>query len=148
MLGRVEVFRSMFILGRIATPDVPTAQTQAKVHPRIAHLQTLFTAMGVRLDVLDLIEMRTFSHRSPPIDKVEPDTTTAGSPTLFRENEVSSVLRITYSTGIKNRFSTVENSMPPTIAVPTECRPSLPAPVAKQRGKALLRNQTGAIRMG
>src|ERR1700681_1652702 len=40
MLGRVEVFRSMFILGRIATPDVPTAQTQAKVTPRTAHFKT------------------------------------------------------------------------------------------------------------
>lgn len=43
----------------------------------------------------------------------------------------SQVFRMTYSTGIKMRFSTVENNIPPTIAVPTECRPSLPAPLAK-----------------
>src|SRR5258708_17210306 len=49
----------------------------------------------------------------------------------FLENETSTVLRITYSTGMKNRLSTVENNIPPTIAVPTECRPNLPAPVAK-----------------
>jgi hypothetical protein len=50
---------------------------------------------------------------------------------FFLESETSTVFRITYSTGIKNRFRTVENNMPPTIAVPTECRPSLPAPDAK-----------------
>jgi len=36
------------------------------------------------------------------------------------EIDVSTVLKMTYSTGMKNRFSTVENNMPPTIAVPTE----------------------------
>jgi len=56
----------------------------------------------------------------------------AGVVSVFlAENGVSRVLRITYSTGMKNRFNTVENNIPPTIAVPTECRPSLPAPVAK-----------------
>src|SRR6516225_8407190 len=33
---------------------------------------------------------------------------------------------------MKMRFSTVENNIPPTIAVPTECRPSLPAPLANR----------------
>src|SRR5712672_2104910 len=47
------------------------------------------------------------------------------------ENETRNPLTITYSTGIKKRLRAVENNMPPTIAVPTECRPSLPAPVAK-----------------
>src|ERR1700693_3394160 len=50
---------------------------------------------------------------------------------FFAENETSNPLTITYSTGIKKRLRTVENNMPPTIAVPTECRPSFPAPVAK-----------------
>ena len=66
MLGRVKVFCGMFILGRIATTNVPAAQAQAKVHPLIAHLQTFLTAMGMRFDVLYLIEMRTLSHRYPP----------------------------------------------------------------------------------
>src|ERR1700693_4566614 len=53
------------------------------------------------------------------------------SVSFFAENETSNPLTITYSTGIKKRLRMVENNMPPTIAVPTECRPSLPAPVAK-----------------
>jgi hypothetical protein len=60
--------------------------------------------------------------------------TSAGSlvsASFFAENETRNPLTITYSTGIKKRLRTVENNMPPTIAVPTECRPSLPAPVAK-----------------
>jgi hypothetical protein len=69
MLGRVEMFRSVFIFGRIATTDVPTTQAQAKVHPLIAHLQAFFTTAGIRFDVLDLIEMRTGSHRCPPTDR-------------------------------------------------------------------------------
>jgi hypothetical protein len=40
--------------------------------------------------------------------------------TLLTESEAGKVLRITYSTGIKNKLSTVENNIPPTIAVPTE----------------------------
>ena len=67
MLGRMEVLGSMLIFGRIATTDVPATQTQAKVHPPVAHLQTLFTTSGMRFDVLDLIEMRTLIHRFSPL---------------------------------------------------------------------------------
>ncbi len=42
------------------------------------------------------------------------------SDSFFAENETKTPLTITYSTGIKKRLRTVENSMPPTIAVPTE----------------------------
>src|ERR1019366_10282891 len=62
--------------------------------------------------------------------------------------ETSKVLRITYSTGMKNRLRTVENNMPPTIAVPTECLPSLPAPVAKYNGSTPNRKAKEVIRMG
>jgi hypothetical protein len=75
MLGRVKVFRSVFVLGRIATPDVPATQAQAKMHPLIAHLETFFTSTGMGFDVLDLIEMRTLSHRCPP-----PGSRTTGLP--------------------------------------------------------------------
>ena len=43
----------------------------------------------------------------------------------------SKLLSSTYRTGIKSRLSTVESTMPPTTAVPTEWRPRAPAPVAK-----------------
>jgi len=62
MLGRMEVLGSVFIFRRIATTNVPAAQTQAKVHPPVAHLQTLFTTLGMGFNVLDLIEMRTLAH--------------------------------------------------------------------------------------
>jgi hypothetical protein len=67
MLARMEVLGSMLIFGRIATADVPATQAQAKVHPPVAHLQTLFTTSGMRFDVLDLIEMRTLSHCFSPL---------------------------------------------------------------------------------
>src|SRR5881396_943265 len=66
MRGRMEVFRGVFIFGRIATTDVPAAQAQAKVHPPIPHFQTLFTTSGARFDILDLIEMGAVSHGFPP----------------------------------------------------------------------------------
>ena len=67
MRGRMEVFRGVFIFGRIATTDMPAAQAQAKVHPPIARFQTLFTTSGARFDILDLIEMRAVSHGFPPV---------------------------------------------------------------------------------
>src|SRR5580700_11763560 len=86
--------------------------------------------------------------RQPPGLFYETLTGSGVGSAFLTENEVSRVLRITYSTGIKNRFSTVENNIPPTIAVPTECRPSLPAPVAKYNGRTPNTNANEVIRMG
>jgi hypothetical protein len=66
MFGRMEVFRSVFVFGRIATTDVPAAQAQAQVNPPIAHLQALFTTLAVRFDVPNLVEVSALSHRLPP----------------------------------------------------------------------------------
>ena len=67
MCGRMEVFRGVFIFGRIATTDMPAAQAQAKVHPPIPHFQTLFTTSGARFHILDLIEVDTVTHGLPPV---------------------------------------------------------------------------------
>jgi hypothetical protein len=67
---------------------------------------------------------------------------------LLAEKEVSNVLRITYNTGMKNKFRTVENNIPPTTAVPTECRPNRPAPVAKTRGSIPKMKANDVIRIG
>ena len=67
MGGRMEVFRGVFIFGRIATTDMPAAQAQAKVHPPIPHFQTLFTTSGARFHILDLIEVDTVTHGLPPV---------------------------------------------------------------------------------
>jgi hypothetical protein len=60
----------VFVLGRIATTDVAAAQAQTKMHPRIAHLQTFFTTLRMRFDILNLIEMRACRHRCPPMGRV------------------------------------------------------------------------------
>ena len=66
MLRGMKMFCGVFVLGRVTTSDMTAAQAQAQMHPAIAHLQTLFAAPGLRLHVLDLIEMRTvFRHASP-----------------------------------------------------------------------------------
>ena len=49
---------------------------------------------------------------------------------------------------MKNRFRIVESTMPPTMAVPTECRPSEPAPVAKYSGSTPRMNAKLVIRIG
>ena len=67
MSGRAEVFRGVFILGGIATTDVPAVQAQTKVHPPIALLQTLLTTPSARFDILDLIEMCAVTHCFPPV---------------------------------------------------------------------------------
>jgi hypothetical protein len=54
----------------------------------------------------------------------------AGS-TFLRLNDSRTVFKITYNTGMKIKFSTVETNIPPTTVVPTERRPIAPAPVAK-----------------
>jgi hypothetical protein len=62
MLGPVEMLGGMFVLRRIAAAYVPAGHAKAKMHPPIAHLQALFTAFRVRLYVLDLTYMFTFTH--------------------------------------------------------------------------------------
>ena len=42
------------------------AQAQVKVYPAVAHLQTLLTTPGVRLDLLDLIKMSPLAHSDSP----------------------------------------------------------------------------------
>jgi hypothetical protein len=62
MLGFMKMFGRMLVLGRVAAADVPADHTQPKMHPSVPHLQALFAALGVRLDILDLIQMTAFTH--------------------------------------------------------------------------------------
>jgi hypothetical protein len=62
----MEVLRGVLVLGGVATANVPAAQAQAKVHPPVAHLQTLFTTSGMRFDVLHLVEMCALAHLDCP----------------------------------------------------------------------------------
>lgn len=56
MLGRMLVFRG------IAATHVSAGQTKPEVDPGVAHFETLFAAVGMRLHVMDLVEVSAFSH--------------------------------------------------------------------------------------
>jgi hypothetical protein len=62
MLGPVKMLGGMLVLRRIATADMPTDQAEAKMNPSISHFQALFATLRVWLDVLDLIQVFTFTH--------------------------------------------------------------------------------------
>jgi len=57
-------------------------------------------------------------------------------------------LTTTYSTGMNKRFRNVDAIMPPATAVPTECRASLPAPLANTSGDTPRMNASEVIRIG
>jgi hypothetical protein len=59
MFRRAEVFGRVFVLGGIAAADMPASHAQTQMNPLIAHLQTLLAPVGERLDILDLIRVRT-----------------------------------------------------------------------------------------
>jgi hypothetical protein len=62
VLDSMEVFRRMLVFGIIATADVSARHAKAEMDPRVAHFQAVLTSARARRDIVDLIEMRTFSH--------------------------------------------------------------------------------------
>ena len=64
MFGLMEVLGCMLVFGRITATDVAANKAEAKMYPPVAHLQALFAALRVRLDILDLIEVCAFRHNS------------------------------------------------------------------------------------
>ena len=64
MFGVVKMFGSVFVLRGIAAAHVSADQAQTQVDPLIAHFQAFFAAFGVRLNVLDLVQMCALAHRS------------------------------------------------------------------------------------
>jgi hypothetical protein len=58
MLRMVKMFRSVFVLRRIATSHVPAAHAEAQVDPTVAHLEALLAAVGVWLNVMYLAGVR------------------------------------------------------------------------------------------
>ena len=65
MLRHVEMLGRVLVLRAIAAADVPARAAEPQVHPAVTHLQALFTALGVRSDLLDLIEMLAGLHGYP-----------------------------------------------------------------------------------
>lgn len=63
VLRSLEVFPRVTILGRITTTHVAALGTHAQMHPRVSSLHTLFTALRIRLDRLDMLfYMRALCH--------------------------------------------------------------------------------------
>jgi hypothetical protein len=67
MLGRV------LVLGRIATTDVPTSQTQAEVDPGIALFQAFFAPRSFGLDFMNVFQVSALLlHGSPTYLQYKP----------------------------------------------------------------------------
>ena len=58
MFGGVEMFRSVLVLRRIAAADVATFAAQSQVHPTVAHLQAFFAALCMRMNILNVADVR------------------------------------------------------------------------------------------
>jgi hypothetical protein len=56
----MKVLSSMLIPRRIAATNLPANHAQPQMHPRIPNLQTFLTTLGMRLHILDLIQVRAF----------------------------------------------------------------------------------------
>jgi hypothetical protein len=59
MPGLVEMFGGVFIFRGVAAAYVSADQTHAEVDPTVAGFEALFAALGMGMDVLDLIEVGT-----------------------------------------------------------------------------------------
>ena len=58
-MSRVEMLCSMFVFRRIAAAYVPADKALAQVHPGVANLQAILTAVRARRDVSYLVEVCT-----------------------------------------------------------------------------------------
>jgi len=65
VLSAVEVLGGVFVFRRVAATHMAALQAQPQVHPAVTHLQALFAALGVRSDLLDLVEMLAGLHGYP-----------------------------------------------------------------------------------
>jgi len=71
MGGSVKVLCGMFVFGRIATTNMTAGETHAQMHPRVAHLEALFTTFGVGLRGFDVLMMCThFRHFYVPFARL------------------------------------------------------------------------------
>jgi hypothetical protein len=59
MLGLMEVFGCVLVLGGVAAADVPATEAHPEMNPGVAHFQAFFTTFAAGCDVVDLFHMRT-----------------------------------------------------------------------------------------
>jgi hypothetical protein len=57
MIGLLEMFGGVLVLGGIATADMAAFEAEAQVHPCIANAQAILAPIGGGLYVSDLVEM-------------------------------------------------------------------------------------------
>src|SRR5579872_1724091 len=62
VFGGMKVFGGVLVLGGVAATHVAAHQAQAEMDPGISHLQALFAAAGVRLDMMNLLHVNAFRH--------------------------------------------------------------------------------------
>jgi hypothetical protein len=54
MFGGVKMLGGMLVFGAVAAAHVAALETQAQVHPGVAHFQTFLATAGVGLHVVDV----------------------------------------------------------------------------------------------
>jgi hypothetical protein len=59
MVGRVEMFGRVFIFRRVATPNVPTDEAEAQMHPGVTSFQAILAPIRAWNNLLYLVEVRT-----------------------------------------------------------------------------------------
>ena len=62
MPDRMKVFGGVFVFRRVATTHVTARHAKSQVDPGITDLQTIFTPLAVRRDLLNLVRMCASSH--------------------------------------------------------------------------------------
>jgi hypothetical protein len=58
MFGGMEVFRGVLVLGGIAAAHVAAFAAETQVNPAVAHLQAFFAALGMRMNIPNVAEVR------------------------------------------------------------------------------------------
>jgi hypothetical protein len=66
VLGAVEVFGGVFVLGGIAAANVSAFEAETKVDPGVTHFQALFATVGVGIDLVDVREVCAGRHDGSP----------------------------------------------------------------------------------
>ena len=58
MFGGMEMFRGVFVLGGVAAAHVAAFAAEPQVNPAVAHLQAFFAALGMRMNIPNVAEVR------------------------------------------------------------------------------------------
>ena len=88
VLGRMEMFRGVLVLRRVAASDVPAFQAKSEMDPGIAHLEAFLTPVRPGRDVPNLVQVgakRSSSHARMGILVESPGPASVRSVTLWSD---------------------------------------------------------------